>query len=80
MLSYRQAEWLLDIRDEAQTVTDHRGYSIRHLLTFCYENHLDLNEDDEDWLMELRKSGRMSVRKHEAIRLHRLARQLGLEN
>jgi hypothetical protein len=76
-LSYRQAEWLLDIRDEMRTVIEHRGCGVRYLLRSCYENRLDLDEDDEAWVIELHKSGRTSVRKYEARQLYGLARELG---
>lgn len=76
-LSYLQAEWLLDIRDEAQTVIEYRGHGVRYLLRCCYENRLDLDEDGEAWVIELHKSGRMPVRKYEARRLYDLAHELG---
>lgn len=76
-LSYRQAEWLLDIRDEIQTVTEYRHCSVQYLLRCCYENRLSLDEDDEEWVFELRNSGRTTVRKYEARRLYSLARELG---
>lgn len=77
-LSYRQAEWLIDIRDSVQTVSDFRGYSVKYLIQRCHENRFDLNDDgDQVWLTGLHQSRPTTVRRNEARRLYRLAKRLG---
>ena len=65
-LSYRQAEWLLDIRDDVQTVTEYRDCSVQYLLRCCYESRLSFDEDDEAWVIEVHNSGRTAVRRYAA--------------
>jgi len=76
-LSYRQAEWLLDIRDDIQNISEFRGWNVRRLIKCCYEGRFDFDEDDEAWVTEIHDSGRTSVRKYEARRLRALAQALG---
>lgn len=76
-LSYRQAEWLLDLRDDHQMVTAFRGYSIGALVRVCFLNRFEFDEDAQEWIEGVHASGRTSLRRREAARLHRLARRLG---
>ena len=78
VLSYRQCECLLDIRDDIVLVSSHRGFSVRYLANGCYENRLDLDEEDEAWIVEVYKGGQISVRKRDARRLVKIAGRLGL--
>jgi hypothetical protein len=45
----RQAEKLLEIRDDTQPVTAWRGFSVASMIRQCYEARLDLAEADEQW-------------------------------
>ena len=71
-LSFSQADWLLDIRDDIVIVTQYRNLSIRYLLNCCYQNHLGLDEDDEEWVLNLHNERRVSLRKDEARHLYAL--------
>lgn len=52
-LSTLQAEKLLEIRDEAVSVSEHKGLSVSFLIHRCYEARLDLPEDDEEWIVHI---------------------------
>ena len=72
----RQAEKLLQIRDDSEPVTKYRGYSIASLIRQCYEARLDLNEADEEWVTEMRERSDSSIRRKHIGRLVRCAREL----
>lgn len=77
-LSFRQSEWLLDARDEIVLISEYGGHSVSFMSRACYESRIGLDgDDDQDWVVELFKSGRTSIRRYEARRLYVLARQLG---
>ena len=77
-LSYRQAEWLLDIRDSVQVVTTFRDFSVPILIRRCYENRLEFDlDEDRAWVADVHASGRTSLRRSEAARLYRLAKGIG---
>lgn len=75
--STRQAEKLLEIRDAHQPVSEVRGFSVLRLLDGCYAARLDLSEDDEEWIVAFRASGRVFKRR-DAGRLLRCARTLNI--
>jgi hypothetical protein len=77
-LSYRQAESLLEIRDDVQVVSAYRGYSVKTMLQGVYENRLDLDDDGEEWVKRLYESGRNEIRRKDARRLIAIARRIGL--
>ncbi|WP_149804009.1 hypothetical protein [Mesorhizobium sp. NFR06] len=77
-LTTRQVEKLLEVRDSLVLVAEHRGCNVSRLVRNCYESRLDLNEDDEDWIVELYANGHRSIRRGQVGRLMRCARQLGL--
>lgn len=78
-LNYRQAEWLLDIRDRVQTVSNYRGFSLKTLISNCHQNRFGLDDDeDQVWLEELKASGRSALNTYETRRLYALAIGLGL--
>lgn len=78
-LSVRQAEWLLDIRDDVDFISEHRGVSVRFLIRSVYENRHGLDdEEDMAWVEEIWRRHDVNVRKREARRLYALARPLGL--
>lgn len=79
--SVRQAETLLQIRDDAEPVTIWRGFSITTLLRQCFEARADLSEVDEEWIVGLRDRDTASVKRRHIGRLARCASQLGfIEN
>jgi hypothetical protein len=47
----RQAEKLLQIRDDIEEVTEVLGFSVRLLLKGCVEARLDLSDGDEEWVL-----------------------------
>jgi hypothetical protein len=74
----RQAEKLLQIRDDNEKVTELSGcYSIKLILRQCYEARLDLSEEDEEWISHVFKEDPTSIKRKYAGRLLRCARQLG---
>ncbi|MBO9706989.1 MAG: hypothetical protein J7521_02150 [Caulobacter sp.] len=77
-LSYRQAEVLLDIRDNVERVDSYRGCSAAWLLTACYGNRLDLDEDNQAWVEHLHATDRAPLPLKSVKRLLALAKKLGL--
>ena len=72
----RQAEKLLEIRDDAEPVTACRGFSVATLIRQCYAARLDLTEADEQWIAELHRQGGSSIRRKHLGRLMGCAREL----
>lgn len=73
--STRQSEKLLQIRDDAESITTYRGFSVKKLIQDCYEARLDLEESDEQWIEQLK--GRIEVKRRHIGRLLKCARALG---
>lgn len=76
-LSYRQAEWLLDIRTGVERVSSYMGFSLRSLMQGCYESRFGLDDEDQVWIAAIHESGRTSLRRNEARRIYNLAKHLG---
>lgn len=76
-LSYRQAEKLLQIRDDCHSVTHHRGLSLKILLQRCWEGRGDLSETNEDFIARLCSRNSDRVRSRDLPRLLACAHQLG---
>jgi hypothetical protein len=74
----RQAEKLLEIRDDTEPVTQYRGFSIARMIRQCYEARLDLSEADEQWIVELHQRDSRSIRRRHLKRLLDCARDLGI--
>lgn len=75
----RQSEKLLEIRDNVQkSDVVGRGFNVGKLIAACYLARLDLSEDDEGWIVALWDEGASGVRRRDAGRLLRCARQLGI--
>jgi hypothetical protein len=73
----RQSEKLLQIRDDSEYVSE-IGYarsSVKILIADCQLGYLDLNEDNEKWILEFPK-GTASIRRKDIGRLLRCARDL----
>lgn len=75
-LTTRQAEKLIEIRDDMKIYTQLDGFNIRRLIERCWMARLDLCETDEHFINRLRGAG--SLRRSDAQRLLRCARQLHL--
>lgn len=76
--SLRQSEKLLEIRDNNQEIERFDGFKIETLVAAAFHGRLDLNEDDEDWIVALRGKRTNSVKRREIGRLMRLVRELGI--
>lgn len=76
--SVRQAEALLQMRDDLERVKDIRGFSVETLLRRCCEARADLSDDDEAWVVAARENDPVRIRRRAAGRLLRCARQLNL--
>lgn len=76
-LTSRQAEKLFEIRDSVTLHRDIKGVSVRNLIVRCYENRLDLDEGDEEFIAGLWKSGATELRTPALMRLKRCSIQLG---
>jgi hypothetical protein len=77
-LSTRQAEVLFEIRDDYELHCHlSGGFSVAILIQRAYEGRLDLNERDEEWIVEIWKSGRTSLRRRHLGRLRWCCIQLG---
>jgi hypothetical protein len=78
-LSTRQAELLLDLCDESDLIHTFHGFAISRLIEQCFLARLDLNDDDDiDFIVELRQSHRTSIRRSSLWRLLRCCRELGV--
>jgi hypothetical protein len=73
--SSRQAEKLLEIRDDSDILDTYRGFSLKALLKNCREAHLDLSEADEEWILEI-PEGTTTLKRRQARHLLRCARVL----
>jgi hypothetical protein len=74
----RQAEKLLQIRDDIEEVEEVLGFSVRLLLKGCVEARLDLSEADEEWVVVRSQVSSDRIRRKHIGRLMRCARALSL--
>ena len=74
----RQAEKLLEIRDDTEPVTACRGFSVAALIAQCHAARLDLSEVDEQWIAQLHQQGGNTIRRKHAGRLMACARALNV--
>lgn len=75
----RQAEKLLEIRDNTQLVEKiGRDFSVSKLIEGCYLARDDLTEDQEEWIAALRANGANAIRRRDAGKLLRCAYALNL--
>ena len=77
-LSTRQAEKLVEIRDQNTWISDIRGFSVRLLVNQCWETRYDLNDEDAAFVESLKARGASAARYREACRLLDCARDLHL--
>ena len=76
VIAYRQAEWLIDIRNRAKPAKDIDGYPVRRLATICYENRFEFDEGTQEWIEAIFLSDKSELRLWEARRLYGLAERL----
>jgi len=74
----RQAEKLLQIRDDIEEVTEVLGFGVQLLLKGCFEARLDLSEVDEEWVVARFQASPRNIRRKHVGRLVRCARELNL--
>jgi hypothetical protein len=74
-LTMRQREKLIELRDDAEYLTEYRGFSIKRLNERCYLARDDLSERDVEFIEGLR--GQASIQRRKLSRLLRCCRQLG---
>jgi hypothetical protein len=74
----RQAEKLLEIRDDAQPVRDCRGFSVATLIRQCHAARLDLTEADAQWIADLYRQGGDAIKRRHLGRLMACARELSI--
>jgi hypothetical protein len=78
-LSTRQAEKLLELRDEAHVYRKADGILISTLIRRCFEARLDLDSDQDVAFVErLKAADAGQLHRSPALRLVRIARQLGI--
>ncbi len=77
-LSMRQREVLVELRDRAELARDWRGIPIRRLIEQTHLARLDLDEDDEAFVIGLADRWPTSLRKGQLARLVRLAARVGV--
>jgi hypothetical protein len=79
-LTTRQAEKLLEIRDGVELLKEigHDRLSARLLIEGCFLARLDLSKNDEDWITRIRANNPTTIRRRDAGRLLRCARELYL--
>jgi hypothetical protein len=75
-LTTRQSEKLLQIRDDAEVISEFRGFSVRSLLRRCHDARLDLAEGDEEWVVEMFERSQSTIKRKQVGRLMRCAREL----
>ncbi|MBS0241376.1 MAG: hypothetical protein JSS20_04310 [Proteobacteria bacterium] len=74
--SMRQCEVLLDMRDNARSYSSIKQFSVRELIERTWLAHVDLEEDDEEFVRSLRSSGATTIKRRAANRLLRCAHQV----
>ncbi len=76
-LSTRQAEMLLELRDDAELFQEIRGVKVRNLIKQCWEARLDLNDEDLEFIEKLWSNSVVALRRAQIWRLKKLAIALG---
>ena len=77
-LSMRQREVLVELRDRAELSPDWRGIPVRRLIDQAHQARLDLDEDDEAFIITLTERRPLSLRRGQLARLVRIAARLGI--
>jgi hypothetical protein len=74
----RQAEMIVELRDAAVPYRSWEGFSVTHLVCACWENRLELSEDDEAFIVDLKAQDAKALRRRALYRLVRIAREVGV--
>jgi hypothetical protein len=73
----RQSEKLLQVRDDYTSVSELLGgISVRIVLEECKQARHDLSDDDEQWILQSYERSPTTIRRKNAGRLMRCAREL----
>ena len=76
-ITLRQAEVLLDLRDNAEIHTHYKDLSVRLLMEKCYASRYDLNEGDRKRLEALYEKSRRFVTGAQMGWFKRICKELG---
>jgi hypothetical protein len=77
-LSTRQAEKLVELRDDAVRYTTASGFRFETIINACWRNRFDLDaEDDTEFIERLKHRGETALRRRDAMRLRQCAVELG---
>jgi hypothetical protein len=76
-LTTRQGEKLVELRDEATWYTTVEGFSLAALIARCHLLRDEVSEHDAAFIERLKAEGATRLRRKDARRLLRCARQLG---
>lgn len=77
-LSTRQAEKLIELRDNALRYAKVSGFVLRSLVGRCWVARQDIDDDDDvEFIERLHSRGETALRKPEALRLKRCAIAIG---
>lgn len=77
-LSTRQAEKLVELRDDAVRYTSASGFRFTTVIAACWSSRFDLDSDDDIAFVErLKSAGEVALRRRDAMRLRRCAVELG---
>ena len=77
-LSTRQAEKLVELREESMRYTSASGFSFKRIIEVCWLNRLDLDDEaDIEFIEHLKETGQAALRRREALRVKRCAIALG---
>ena len=76
-LTTRQAEKLVEIRDDQILYTKVDAFVFKRLIETCWCNRFDLSSDEDfAFIEQLKGSGKTALRKSEALRLKSIATEL----
>src|SRR5712691_10769693 len=74
LLTMRQREKLMELRDDAEYLSQYRGMSIKILNEKCFVGRVDLDEGDAEFIEKLK--GQPSIQRRKLGRFLRCCRQL----
>ena len=77
-LTMRQREVLVELRDNARSHRQIEGLSVAGLVHQCWLARMDLEEDDEAFIVALKSANTAVLKRRPLLRLLHCARQLGL--
>lgn len=77
-ISSRQREILCELRDDAKTYANIDGFSVKTLLRECWLARMDMSEDDEQFVDQLKQNDVSVLKRRPLFRLLHCAREVGL--